>query len=199
LGLSKKNWLVVFLRKLVIVIAMLFLFLNSNFVSADDDEIDYSKAIMRQVVTKIEWDDFNKRIVVHKIVIQKYKDDPLQTYPTENVLDSESLKGKTLTDVQAEEFVREYGADNFNSDIIFGHTVKVFKDLSMDHNVTKDKIDKWVKLAQQQVEKDYLSPPEFKDSDIAWSKFLRYLIYVILAMVLYIFIARTVRFFKKDR
>lgn len=165
---------------------MLFLFVNSNIVSADEFEIDHSKAIVRQIVTKIEWDDFDKRIVVHKIVIQK-DEMGIQTYPTENVIYVESLEEQTLTDVQAEEFVREYSANEFNSDFIFGHTVEVFKDLSGNHNISQEEIDKWVKLAQQQVEKDYLSPPEFKDSGISdgWHTFFSYLIIIIvIALIL---------------
>lgn len=185
------------LKKLFIIVLMLLFFVNSNFVSADDFEIDYSKVIIRQVVTKIVWDDFNECIVVYKILIQKDKANSIQTSPTESEIYVESFEGKTLTDMQAEEFVRKYSTEVFNSDLIFGHTVKVFKDLSGDHNVSQDEIDKWVKLAQQQVEKDYLSPPKFKDSGSAWNKIFSYLIFVVMALILFIFIAGAVRFLRK--
>ncbi|MFD2613822.1 hypothetical protein [Paenibacillus gansuensis] len=185
------------MRKLqIIILALSCLFLCSTGVSAN--EADDAKTILRHVITKIEWDDFDKRIVVHKVVIQKYDNQPIQIYPSERVISGDSFQNQKMTDGEAEEFVRKYEPDIFTSDMIFGHEVEVFKDLSGDHNVSQTEIDKWVKLAEQQVEKDYQSPPEFKDSSesVGLNKFFDSFVVVLLLVVLVLFFILS-RFTKK--
>ncbi|MBW5446042.1 hypothetical protein GE107_08205 [Cohnella sp. CFH 77786] len=147
------------------------LLLSPTAVSAD--LLDDDKVILRHVITKIRWDDFDKRILVDEMVIQKYENDPIQTYESGVSISGDSFQDETMTDTEAVAFVRKNDPEVFESDIIFGHSVEVFKDLSMVPNVSQQEIDKWVKLAEEQVLRDYESPPVFNGSDgpSIWNRF----------------------------
>jgi hypothetical protein len=186
----------------ILIIAICCLLVNSFSVYALSPE-ELEKTIVRHVIKSIEWDDFNKRIVVHKIVIQKIGEEPLLVYPAERTISGDSFQKETLSDAQAEQFVRENSPEVFKSDIIFGHTVDVFKDLSHDQNISEEEINKWVELAEKQVEKDFQDGPEkFKGlEDPATKKWFldiyTYIYSLPIFLILILIINKCMRYYKK--
>jgi hypothetical protein len=186
----------------ILIIAICCLLVNSFSVYALSPE-ELEKTIVRHVIKSIEWDDFNKRIVVHKIVIQKIGEEPLLVYPAERTISGDSFQKETLSDSQAEQFVRENSPEVFKSDIIFGHTVDVFKDLSHDQNISEEEINKWVELAEKQVEKDFQDGPEkFKGlEDPATKKWFldiyTYIYSLPIFLILILIINKCMRYYKK--
>jgi hypothetical protein len=108
---------------------LVLLLLSLNITSTAYAEPDISKGIERSVVTKIEWDDKNKVILIHAILVEKYINQPIVVHNDFiTPVRVEVFKDSTLTNEEARNFAIQLGS--LGIDHIFGKKAKVFKDFS---------------------------------------------------------------------
>jgi hypothetical protein len=166
---------------------LLLIFLLFNFASRAYANPDFSKGIERSIVTNIEWDDGNKIILIHSILVKKFLNQPIFVDSNFVVpVRAESLKNKTITNKEARDFVVKVGG-LFGVDHIFGQNVNVFKDFSEGDNVTQDDINKAKEDLKIQIERDWSNPPpepSIWQKVWAWISALKGLLLLFVALLL---------------
>jgi hypothetical protein len=125
-------------------------------------KIDTSVGVVRNIISKILCNKELQIIEVNKIIIQKFKNENTTAYTSVDVI-YDAFDKKDPTQNEIFEYVKKYEFEFvYKSDIIFGHKVDLYLDLS-NKQVTEKELNDYIEKAKLDVEKDFNAPPSFEN------------------------------------